>query len=183
MKEKMEILKTKAKTVAVSLILLMAAVMVVSNFASTPAQAAPSAEQPQVAMPSGTIPSRTAETIAHLSFRPRVVGFGQTVLFNAWIQSVVLVANYKHYNAYQVTITKPDGSEDVVTMNSYVADATTWFERAVDQVGTWSIKFDYLGQYFPAGYYFEGVCYPSIAAIGPYTAGGFGAPAFANSTY
>ncbi|HLN45613.1 MAG TPA: PQQ-binding-like beta-propeller repeat protein [Candidatus Sulfotelmatobacter sp.] len=179
----MQLSKKNEKTIAISLILLMTSIIVMTSFVSETVQAQPSVEQPTVAIPTGVTPSRTAETIAHLSFRPRIVGLGQNVLFNAWIQSVVLVANYKHYKAYQVTITKPDGTKDVVTMDSYVADATTWFEKTVDQVGTWSIKFDYLGQYFPAGYYFEGINYPSIAAIGSYSAGQFGAPTFVNSTY
>jgi len=182
-KEKMQISRSKEKAIAISLILMMTAVIVMANFASAPAQAQASPQQPQVAIPAGETPSRIAETIAHISFRPRTVGLGQTVLVNTWIQSVVLVANYKHFSSYQVTLTKPDGSTDVVTKDSYVADATSWFEFNPDQVGTWSIKFDYLGQYFPAGYYFEGVVYPSIAAIGPYSSGQFGAPAFANSTY
>lgn len=166
---------------AIVLILLMASALQLT--VNKPVEAQPAAQQPQVAIPSGATANITAETIAHLSFRPKPVGLGQPLLLNMWIEATVLVANFKHFQVYRVTLTKPDGTTDVVTMDSYVADATSWFEYIPDQVGAWSIKLDYLGQYFPSGYYFNGVNYPSIAAIGPYTAGTFGVPAFSQSIY
>ena len=54
---------------------------------------------------------------------------------------------------YKVTITKPDGTTDVITMDSYRADTTAWFEYIADQVGEWKLKFDFPGGYFPAGVY------------------------------
>ena len=52
------------------------------------------------------------------------------------------------------------------------------------QTGTYSIKFDFLGQYFPNGTYFEGVNYPSSAAIGPLHSRQFGAASISSvSTY
>ncbi len=44
-------------------------------------------------------------------------------------------------------------NEHVVTMDSYEGDATAWFEWIADEVGTWTIKFDFPGGYFPAGNY------------------------------
>jgi hypothetical protein len=52
-----------------------------------------------------------------------------------------------------VTFTKPDGTTDKVVVNSYQADTTAWFEYIVDHVGTWKVKFDFPGGYFPAGNY------------------------------
>ena len=53
-----------------------------------------------------------------------------------------------------MTFTKPDGTTDTIgPMDSYQGDTTAWFEYVVDQVGTWKIKFDFLGGYFPAGNY------------------------------
>jgi hypothetical protein len=52
-----------------------------------------------------------------------------------------------------VTLTKPDGTKEVITLNSYPADGTGWFEYVVDQIGMWKIKFEFLGGYFPAGNY------------------------------
>src|SRR5665647_1935313 len=176
--------KLKNKTIAITLI----AFFLISTFAiaiveNNPVKAQLAAQQQTISIPSGATPNATATTIAHISFRPRIVGIGQPILVNMWLETTILNANYQHLKAYRVTITKPDGTTDIITKDSYVADTTAWFEYAPDQVGTWSIKLDYLGQYFPAGYYFNGVNYPSIAAIGAYTAGAFGAPSFSQSTY
>jgi len=53
---------------------------------------------------------------------------------------------------YQVTFTKPDGTKDVIgPLDSYRGDTTAWFEYTPDQIGTWQIKADFLGGYFPPG--------------------------------
>jgi hypothetical protein len=57
---------------------------------------------------------------------------------------------------FKVTITKPDTTQEVVTVNSYVADGTQWFEWVADEVGEWKFKFEMPGQYFPAGRYLDG---------------------------
>ena len=75
---------------------------------------------------------------------------------NMWIEATTLSASYKHFQAYKVTFTKPDGTKDVIMKDSYVADTTSWFEYAPDQAGEWTVKLDYLGQYFPAGRYLNG---------------------------
>jgi hypothetical protein len=41
-------------------------------------------------------------------------------------------------------------------MDSYLGDGTAWFEYTPDQVGKWTIKFDFLGMYYPAGRYYNG---------------------------
>ncbi len=181
-KKTLEVTLNKSKLTTALLILLFvsSAVFVLD---SAPTQAQPAAQQPTVAIPTGVTPEVTAETIAHLSFRPRIVGIDQPVLLNYWLQSVTLGANYKYMESYQITITKPDGTDEVFIKDSYVADATGWFEYNPETAGTYKIKFDFLGQFFPNGTYFEGVNYPSVAAIGPYSAGQFGAPAYFRSTY
>ena len=146
--------KTKITT-AIILILLMAfALQITVN--NKPAEAQLAAQQPTVAIPSGATANVTAETIAHISFRPRTVGIGQDILVNMWIEATTLSAAYKHFQAYRVTFTKPDGTQDTVMKDSYVSDTTSWFEYTVDQVGAWTIKVDYLGQYFPVGRYLNG---------------------------
>jgi hypothetical protein len=50
---------------------------------------------------------------------------------------------------FKLTITKPDGTKDVITMNSYLNDGTAWLEYYADQVGTWKLKFEFPGNYFP----------------------------------
>jgi hypothetical protein len=173
--------KSKFATALLILLFLSSTIFALSI---QPAQAQPAAQQPSVSIPSGSTASRDAETIARLSFRPHTVGIGQTVLVNTWIESVFLAANYQFFDAYQVTITKPDGTKDVVVKDSYVADTTAWFEFNPNQVGTYSLKLDFLGQYFPNGTYYNGVNYPNTTAIGPYTLlSSFGAPQLLPSIY
>jgi hypothetical protein len=65
-----------------------------------------------------------------------------------------------------VTITKPDDEvETVGPINSYQGDTTAWFQYPVDQVGEWKFKFEAAGNYFPAGWYYNGIVYPSREAI------------------
>ena len=64
--------------------------------------------------------------------------------------------NDRFHPNYEVTITKPDGTQKVITLNSYCADSTSWFEYTADQIGTWKLKFDFFGTYFPAGRYLNG---------------------------
>jgi hypothetical protein len=67
------------------------------------------------------------------------------------------VSPMRFHQGYTVTFTKPDGTTDVVgPMDSYAADATAWFEYVVDQVGTWTVKFDFPGEYYPAGQWYNG---------------------------
>ena len=147
-----------------------------------PVQAQPSATQPVSGpLPAGVTPNVTITTQARLSFRPNPIGVGQTFLVNIWTNPGTHVER-KHQD-YTVTITKPDGTKDVIKMDSYVADATAWFEYAADQVGDWKLKFDFLGTYFPAGLYYQGKIYPNLAAIGSYTSGPFAGPAQLESAY
>jgi hypothetical protein len=87
------------------------------------------------------------ETVAYLAFRPNPVGVDQTFLVNMWIKPALHVA--RKLSGYQVTITKPSGEQDVITMDSYYGDATAWFEYIADEVGEWKLKFEFLGHHFP----------------------------------
>jgi outer membrane protein assembly factor BamB len=99
----------------------------------------------------GVTADYTVATRAFLSFRPNPVGVGQTFLVNIWLNPATHASRY--FKDYKVTITKPTGDPVVITMNSYRADTTAWFEYVADQVGTWKLKFDFPGGYFPAGNY------------------------------
>lgn len=69
-----------------------------------------------------------------------------------------------------MTITKPDNSTDVKgPSNSYVADGTAWFEYVPEQIGTYKLKFDFGGTYFPAGRYNDGVIVTSGGTSYPTT--------------
>ena len=102
-------------------------------------------------MPSGTTPDFSINTNSFLSFRPNPVGLGQAILVNMWVEPPIHVSRYM--KGYKVTITKPDGTQDSRTMDSYRGDSTAWFEYTVDAVGTWKLKLEFPGAYFPAGNY------------------------------
>lgn len=104
-----------------------------------------------IPLPSGVTPDLTVHTTAYLSFRPNPVGVGQTILVNMWETPPLHVSRY--FVGYTVTIEKPDGTTETITKNSYRADTTAWFEYIPDQVGTYKLKFDKPGGYFPAGNY------------------------------
>jgi len=145
----MKKISNKTKTSAVALVLLMASVMLMAMpVKAQELEPQPSGSQP---LPPGVTPDVVQDTTAYLSFRPNPVGVDQTILVNIWISPGLSSSLY--LSDYKVTITDPDGNEDVITMDSYQADATAWFEYVVDQVGTWKLKFEFPGGYFPAGIY------------------------------
>ncbi|UCC58392.1 MAG: hypothetical protein JSW14_00210 [Candidatus Bathyarchaeum sp.] len=144
--------KTKlTATIAIVLLITSAFILMIN----APVQAQDEYENMQeggsVPLPSGVTADLTLETKAYLSFRPNPVGDGQTILVNLWITPPLHVSRY--FSDFKVTITDPDGNEEIVLVDSYRADATAWFEYQVDQVGDWTLKFDFLGGYFPAGNY------------------------------
>ncbi len=104
-----------------------------------------------ILLPAGVTPDITVETDAHLSFRPNPIGVNQPLLMNFWVSPNL--GGFQHLNDYVITLTKPDGT--VVTLESYppASDSTDWEEYKVDKIGTWTVKFDFLGGYFPAGNY------------------------------
>ena len=130
------------------MILLMASTILVT---SAPAEAQQNLVQPALAPPSGVTPNVTVPSKAYLSFRPNLVGAGQTFLVNIWTTPAPGAGRY--FLDYKVTITKPDGTKEEIKMNSYVADGTAWFEYIADQVGEWKLKFEFPGTYFATGNY------------------------------
>jgi len=156
----MDILNEKAKaTATIAIFLLLASVALMAM----PAQAqygywTPPPEPTNVqdsgsltSIPAGVTPGFTLKVDPYLSFRPNPVGVGQTILVNIWTVPGPAVTRY--FSDLKVTITRPDGTTDVLVMDSYQADSTAWFEYVVDQVGEWTLKYDFPGAYFPAGNY------------------------------
>jgi len=67
-----------------------------------------------------------------------------------------------------LTITKPNGDTDKITsIDTYVADGTMWMPWICDQVGDWTFKASFPGQYFPAGIYFNGNYYERMEDVPP----------------
>ncbi len=186
-KEKMNNLIIKTKTFALIITVLMIASAMIIAAPIQPVKAQyqngnPKATYTGGPLPSGVTPDATVETIPYISVSPNPIGVGQQVLVNLWVQPA-LQMNRAH-TTYTVIFTKPDGTSDTVgPINSYTADTTAWFNYLVDQEGTWKIQFNFDGDYYPAGYYYNGIVYPSLAAIGPYTVSAFGGPALLGSAY
>src|SRR5450756_204581 len=135
----------KTMTIAIVIVFLVSSVTLMTN--TPPAQAQTAGQQSAGPLPSGITANTTVETIAYLSFRPNPIGVGQTLLVNVWLPPIHVARQF--IQAYVVTITKPNGTTEVKTLDSYPGDATSWFEYAPDHVGNYTIKFDFLGTYFP----------------------------------
>ena len=148
----MKILKNKTKlTTAILTLLLMTSTFLL--FATTSVQA----QQVTGSLPAGITPDATVDTQIYLSFRPNPVGLGQTFLVNLY--TVPAPGANRLHKDFTITITKPSGVT-TFTMDSYPDDGTAWFEWIADEVGDWTIKFDFLGTYYPAGIYMDGEMVP-----------------------
>jgi len=102
-------------------------------------------------LPAGVTPDHEITTVAYLSFTPNPIGVGQSLLVNIWSSPGMYHAFFMC--DYKVTIEDPDGNQEVRTMDSYLGDATAWFEFVPDQAGTWRLKFEQPGTYLPVGIY------------------------------
>jgi outer membrane protein assembly factor BamB len=107
------------------------------------------------AIPAGVTPKYTITSIPFMSFSPNPIGVGQPLLVNLWF--TYTAAENRFLADFKVTITKPDTTQDTVTLNSYVADSTAWFSYVPNQVGTYTLKFTFPGEWFPAGRYLNGM--------------------------
>jgi hypothetical protein len=158
----MQILGKNTKTVVIMAILLIASMTILVNLtvkaqdADFPHGGTGQGTGSGISGPlqSGVTPDFQVDTVSYISVRPTVVGVGQTILVNLF--PVPAPNANRNFGNMKVTITKPDGTQEVFLMNSYVADGTAWFEWAVDQLGTWKFKLDFPGVYFPAGRYLDG---------------------------
>ena len=147
----------KSKTVAILLIVIITASMMML-LSVQPAGAQLAANQPYYGpLKAGDTAQATITSIAFLSFRPNPVGVGEPVLVNFWI-TPGLASNdrYMPQGSCKITITDPDGTTDVRNMRSEPATAANWFEFVPTKIGDWTIKFEFLGAYFPAGQYYNG---------------------------
>ncbi len=145
-------------TITITLVLLMTFITIIampSNAQTTlPSGITPTNLQTgaSIPLPSGVTPDETYNTLARIAFRPNPIGLSQPLLVNVWTEPPVHQSRY--YTGLTVTLTKPDGTKVVVgPFDSFYADTTGWFEYPVDQIGTWKIKFDFPGGYFPRGNY------------------------------
>ena len=146
------------KNIKATLSIAMLLLMITSTFpilTTAPANAqAASTQSTSGSLPSGVTANFTVVTVAYMSIRPNPIGLNQPFMVNLF--PVPAPNAERVFKDLKVTITKPDGNTEVIIKNSYPADGTAWFEHSADQVGTWSFKFDFPGEYFPAGRYLNG---------------------------
>jgi hypothetical protein len=83
-----------------------------------------------------------------LSIKPYpVVGLGQDILINAWVTPPPMDADL-NYQDYLFTFTRPDGTSFKIGPMDSEGPATVWFNLPLDQLGNWSIRMDFPGNYF-----------------------------------
>ena len=137
----------------VSIAILMTSTFILMINVPVYSQLAP--EQPTSGpIPAGVTPDIIVPMTAYMSIRPTVVGLGQIFLVNLF--PIPAPNANRMFKDFKITITKPGGEQQVITMDSYVADGTAWFEWIADEIGEWTFKFEVPGQYFPAGRYLDG---------------------------
>ena len=116
-------------------------------------------------LPSGVTPDYSYTTEAFMNLAPNPIGVGQTLLVNLWYTPSSQRC-YKSTN-YTVTITKPDGSQEVKDATAWTSERTTYFQFVPNQVGNWTFKFDLPGQYWPAGVYYDYTYAPGGVSSSP----------------
>jgi hypothetical protein len=84
---------------------------------------------------------------AMLSLKPYpAVGLGQNLLINAWVTPAPL--SFRDvYEGYMFTFTGPSGTSFKVGPITSEMPGTVWFDLPLTEIGTWSIKFDFPGDY------------------------------------
>jgi len=146
-------------TSAIIVVLLMASLTLMANVPVQPVQAQVAADQQFLSPPSGVTPVFTLDTVAFLSFTPNPIGVGQPLLVNTWITPAIQAEKRimsTITGACKLTITKPDGNKEVITLPSTMSEASSWTNYVPEQVGEYKLKFDFYGTYFPGGYYYNG---------------------------
>jgi len=85
----------------------------------------------------------------YIFVRPDPIGLGQSLLvvFGNTPRPILPGDVYK---GYMVTLTKPDGTTDVIGPITSYPDSTNWLEYVVDQVGTWTIRMTWEGDKYEA---------------------------------
>jgi len=141
----------KFATTTILILLMTSAVLTVTGSVKAQTTYTNMQDGGSLALPDGVTPDVSIETQSWLSVTPGLIGVNQDILVNIWTTPTIHVSRYM--SDYAVIITDPDGNEDVVTLDSYYADSTAWFNYKLDKVGDWTIKFEFPGGYFPAGNY------------------------------
>jgi hypothetical protein len=140
--------QTKIPTIFVLIILMASSILLTTT--NTGVSAANQSNL-GIPLPAGVTPVYERTTYAYLSVSPNPIGIGQQALVNIW--TTPGLDRFKAHHDYTVTITHPDGTTEKKVMDSYWADATSWFTFTPDATGEWKLKFEFFGSYFPNGTY------------------------------
>ncbi len=143
-------IQTKIPTIFVIIIMMASTILITAPNTGVNAQLTHQSNL-GIPLPSGVTPVYERITYAYLSVSPNPIGVGQLVLVNVW--TTPGLDRFKAHSGYKVTITNPDGTTEAKVMDSYWADATSWFQFTPDKTGEWKLKFEFFGSYFPAGIY------------------------------
>ncbi len=139
---------------AIAILLLLSSIATTINISAKPKPIPTNRKEVQFLdhYPSGATADIIETTRAFLSFSPTTIGVGQTLLVNLWLNPALHVSRY--FSDYAVTITSPSGETEVIKKDSYrILHYRTKFEYVPTEVGTYKLKFDFPGGYFPPGNY------------------------------
>jgi outer membrane protein assembly factor BamB len=89
------------------------------------------------------------DSIAYLTYRPNPIGVGQSLLVAAWVTPRETLPG-DTFKGFMFTFTKPDGTTASIGPLESFPDGTTYFEYTPDQVGQWTVEFDFPGDTYTA---------------------------------
>jgi outer membrane protein assembly factor BamB len=109
------------------------------------------------AVTANVTPTTNMKTTAYLAFRPNPIGIGQQLLINAWVTptpvtdvdlGLIPAGGFGsgipriNNNFY---FTRPDGTMVKFENLTTFGDGSIWFTYTPDQVGTWTVQFNWTG--------------------------------------
>ena len=104
-----------------------------------------------IRLPAGVVPDKEYDVVPRLNLTPNPVELNTQLLINGWLSPALSPARY--HTDYQFIVTKPDGTATTYYEDSFRADGTAWLTIIPDQVGNWTVKFNFFGSYWPPGNY------------------------------
>jgi hypothetical protein len=113
-------------------------------------------------------PAWTITPVAYCYASPSPIGVGQSGLVFGWLNYVIAGANAFNnirFENYEFIITAPDGTKETFTFDT-VSDTTSAqaLPYTPDQVGTYTIEFNFPGQTFDFGGAYQGDYYTPASA-------------------
>jgi len=87
--------------------------------------------------------------VAYCYTRPPVIGVGQYLLIEAWISPRPRYNSDIYYN-YKFTFTSPSGHTSTTVIPYSEHPGSIYFEKIVDEVGEWTVRFDWAGDDAPS---------------------------------